>query len=135
MTFRRRKATLTIAMFLGLIAPIAGAQQSATPAAPPPTTSAVDPEEQVDDGLKAFGYLTGLALGCVAKEQRVALEREAVDLNAEISRLMGADRAFLYAAAFGYGTTVRLPAEDCRPVLDRYEMRVAKFREGRGGRK
>jgi hypothetical protein len=135
MMIPHRKAVLPVALFLALIAPIGHAQQSATPAAPPAPTSSVDPEEQVDDGLKAFGYLTGLALGCVAKEQRVALEREAVDLNAEISRLMGADRAFLFAAAFGYGTTVQLPANDCRPVLDRYEMRVAKFREGRGGRK
>jgi hypothetical protein len=41
-------------------------------AAPP-----ADGEEQVDEGLKGFGYLTGLALGCVTPEQRTMLEREA----------------------------------------------------------
>ena len=53
--------------------------------ASPPAGS--DPEEQIDEGLKGFGYVAGLALGCVVAEQRKALEREAMDLNAEISRL------------------------------------------------
>jgi hypothetical protein len=100
--------------------------------ASPPTGS--DPEEQIDEGLKGFGYMTGLALGCVAVEQRKALEREAMDLNAEISRLLGIDRAFLFTAAFGHGTSVEIKTEDCRTVLTRYEGRVAKFRQGKGGK-
>ena len=71
---------------------------------------APDAEEKIDDGLKGFGYLTGLALGCVATEQRTALEREAMDLNAEIGRLLGIDRAFLFAAGFGHGAGVELNA-------------------------
>lgn len=55
--------------------------------------AASDPEEQVDEGLKGFGYMAGLALGCVATEQRTALNREVMDLNAEISRLLGIGRA------------------------------------------
>ena len=93
-----------------------------------------DPEEQVDEGLKGFGYMAGLALGCVAKEQRKALEREVMDLNAEIGRLLGIDRAFLFTAAFGHGTSVELKTEDCKVVLTRYQGRVAKFRKGRGGK-
>jgi len=100
--------------------------------ASPPAGS--DPEEQIDEGLKGFGYVAGLALGCVVDEQRKALEREAMDLNAEISRLLGIDRAFLFTASFGNGTGVVLKIEDCRTVLTRYEARVAKFRQGRGGK-
>jgi hypothetical protein len=37
----------------------AHAAETAAPSAPPP--SAVDEEEQVDEGLKRFGYLAGLA--------------------------------------------------------------------------
>ena len=121
-----------LAVTLGSAAPLASAQT-----APPQVAqnAPADPEAEVDDGLKNFGYTTGLALGCVAKEQRVALQREAVDLNAEITRLLGSDRAFLFAASFGYGTTIEVKTSDCKAVLDRYTLRVAKFREGRGGRK
>lgn len=99
-----------------------------------PATAEGDAEERLDEGLKGFGYLSGLALGCVAKEQRPALEREVMDLNAEISRLLGIDRAFLFTAGFGHGTGVELKIEDCKPVLTRYEARVAKFRQGKGSR-
>lgn len=100
--------------------------------ASPPAGS--DPEEQIDEGLKGFGYMAGLSLGCVATEQRKALEREVMDLNAEISRLLGIDRAFLFTASFGNGTGVELKIEDCKTVLTRYEARVAKFRQGKGSK-
>ena len=120
---------LVIALALATNAHSAEPQRPAAPAA------AVDQEEQVDDGLKNFGYLTGLALGCVAGRQRPTLEREAVDLGAEIGRLLGTDRAFIYAAAFGYGTSIETRTEECKEVLARYEQRVARFRSGRGAPK
>lgn len=103
----------------------------ASAAAPSP----VDEEEQVDEGLKRFGYLAGLARGCVVEAQRVDLEREALDLHAGIGRLLGTDRAFLFASSFGYGTTVVVETKDCAEVLKTYEARVAKFRAGRGEQK
>lgn len=103
---------------------------SAKEAAPP-----ADVEEQVDEGLKGFGYLTGLALGCVTPEQRTMLEREAMDLHAEIGRTLGGDRAFLFGAAFGYGTSSKIAVDECKVVLERYEARVDKFRKGRKGGK
>lgn len=101
--------------------------------APAPVAAAADEEEQVDEGLKRFGYLAGLARGCVAENQRAALEREALDLNAGIGRLLGIDRAFLFASSFGYGTTVVVEIKDCAEVLKAYESRVEKFRASRGG--
>lgn len=97
------------------------------------TEPAADTEELLDDGLKKFGYLTGLATGCVKPEQKADLEREALDLSDGIGRLLGTDRAFFFAAAFGYGTSVTLETQDCEAVLKRYEERVEKFRAGRGG--
>ncbi|MGR6504098.1 hypothetical protein [Shewanella sp. Koi 1] len=97
--------------------------------------TAVDPlkaEAEVDDGLKKFGYMTGLALGCVASEQKAALEREAMDINNEISRTLGGDRAFLFAASFGYGSNIELKVDECVEVLKRYEERIASFRKGKG---
>jgi hypothetical protein len=96
--------------------------------APTPLAATVDEEEQVDEGLKRFGYLAGLARGCVVENQRSALEREALDLNAAIGRLLGIDRAFLFASSFGYGTTVVVETKDCADVLKAYESRVEKFR-------
>jgi hypothetical protein len=101
-------------------------------AAGPAATTPVDAEEQLDDGLKRFGYLAGLARGCVVEAQRVDLEREALDLHAGIARLLGTDRAFLFASSFGYGTTVAIETKDCAEVLQTYEARVAAFRAGRG---
>lgn len=101
--------------------------------APAPAAAAVDEEEQLDEGLKRFGYLAGLARGCVVENQRAALEREALDLNAGIGRLLGIDRAFLFASSFGYGTTVVVETKDCAEVLKAYESRVEKFRASRGG--
>lgn len=98
-----------------------------------PAPTAVDEEEQVDEGLKRFGYLAGLARGCVVESQRAAVEREALDLNAAIGRLLGTDRAFLFASSFGYGTTVVVETKDCAEVLTAYESRVRKFRASRGG--
>jgi hypothetical protein len=98
-------------------------------------TAIADEEEQLDEGLKRFGYLAGLARGCVVDAQRVDLEREALDLNGAIARLLGVDRAFLFASSFGYGTNVVIEVKDCAEVLKNYEQRVAKFRAGRGEQK
>jgi hypothetical protein len=119
-------ATIALQPYAQAAEPVAS-----SPAAPTP----VDEEEQVDEGLKRFGYLAGLARGCVVEAQRVDLEREALDLHAGIGRLLGTDRAFLFASSFGYGTTVTIETKDCAEVLKTYEARVASFRAGRGEQK
>ena len=127
--------TKVLAVLIATIAlqPDANAAEPATTSPAAPTD--VDEEEQVDEGLKRFGYLAGLARGCVVDAQRVDLEREALDLHAGIARLLGTDRAFLFASSFGYGTTVVVETKDCAEVLKTYEARVAKFRAGRGEQK
>ena len=114
----------------------AHAAETPAPAAPAaPAAAAVDEEEQVDEGLKRFGYLAGLARGCVVEKQQADLEREALDLHAAIARLLGTDRAFLFASSFGYGTTVQVETKDCAEVLQTYDERVAKYRAARGEQK
>lgn len=106
-----------------------------TPAPSAPAATVVDEEEQLDEGLKRFGYLAGLARGCVVETQRADLEREALDLHAGIGRLLGTDRAFLFATALGYGMSVETETKDCAEVLSTYDQRVEKFRAGRGEQK
>lgn len=129
---RLNRAAWAVALAFSMLQ-AAHAAETAAPSAPP--TSAVDEEEQVDEGLKRFGYLAGLARGCVVETQRADLEREALDLHAAIGRLLGTDRAFLFASAFGYGTTVQVETKDCAEVLKTYDERVAKYRAGRGEQK
>lgn len=116
------------------------APQPCAQAAEPAATGAaartpVDEEEQLDEGLKRFGCLAGLARGCVVEAQRVDREREALDLHAGIARLLGTDRAFLLASSFGDGTTVMVEIKDCADVLKNCEARVARFCAGRGEQK
>lgn len=101
----------------------------------PAAAGLVESEEQLDDGLKRFGYLAGLARGCVVEKQQVELEREALDLSAAIAKLLGTDRAFLFSASFGYGTAIEIETHDCVEVLKRYDERIAAFRASRGSAK
>ncbi|MFC3146926.1 hypothetical protein [Piscinibacterium candidicorallinum] len=96
-----RRATSCV-LAPGLLIGAVYAQTAQAPAAAP----APDPEVQLEDGLKSFGYLAGLALGCAGKESKPALERDALNINAELTRLLGADRAFLVSEGFGYGTSI-----------------------------
>ena len=89
---------------------------------------ALSQEEQVDNGLKNFGYIAGLSHGCVAEDQKTAFERDVLEMHAAISRLLGIDRGFLFSAAYGYGTSVVLERENCAEVLRQYENRTEKFR-------
>ena len=106
--------------------------QAADPASPVTASAAPDPEEQLDEGLQRFGYLAGLARGCVVEAQRPALESEAVDLHGAIGRLLGTDRAFMFGAAFGHGTSLTLEVAECKEGLAQYERRVQAFRASSG---
>jgi len=122
---RLKLACWAVVLALPLLQSTHAAEPSASGVA---QASAIDSEEQLDEGLKRFGYLAGLARGCVVDNQRADLEREALDIHAGIARLLGTDRAFLFSSAFGYGTNVEIETKDCVEVLKTYELRVAKFR-------
>ena len=94
---------------------------------------AISEEEQVDNGLKNFGYIAGLSRGCVAENQQTAFERDVLEMHAAIARLLGVDRAFLFSSAFGYGTSVVTDNENCVEVLRQYESRSEKFRNAAQG--
>jgi hypothetical protein len=120
--------SLAVAIPLSLAA-AANAQMTAT------ASASEDPEERLDEGLKGFGYLSGLARGCIAGAQQNDMEREVLELHGSISRLLGTDRAFLFATSFGYGTPVKVEVKDCEEILKNYEARVEKHRAAAGGKK
>ncbi len=103
--------------------------------AAPAAQAGIDEEMEIDEGLQRFGYLAGLARGCVADTQRSKLEREAQEMHAGIARLMGTDRAFLFAAAYGYSTNIQAETKECAEILENYDARVAKHRARQGDAK
>lgn len=123
---------LLLAACCGLLA-FSAPSLAAQPQAPSTSLDRVETEEKLDEALKRFGYLAGLARGCVVNEQQSALEREVLDLNASITRLFGVDRAFLFSSAFGYGTSVEVTTDECVEVMKNYELRVARHRAAAGG--
>lgn len=130
-----RFAAVMLLSFSAFHAASAQEGSAAEEAKAPPQGEEGDAEEQVDNGLKRFGYLAGLAHGCVTDAQRGLLEREAIDIHAGISRLMGSDRAFLFSAAYGYGTNIKVETKECADVIKTYDERVAKHRAAGGGSK
>jgi len=70
--------------------------------------------------------------GCITEAQKPKLDRETLDLHASIARLLGSDRAYLFAVSMGFGTSVMLDVKDCPDALSAYDARVAKHRAGSG---
>lgn len=99
------------------------AQQPAAPAKPSQAAApaAADDEEMFDDKLREFGYWSGAAYGCVPDAKQAEVERRVLDTFNSIGRLFGTDRAFFYAAAFGYGTTIKVEAAKCPEFLAKFE--------------
>lgn len=125
MKFKTMGKMAAATLAVGLVAAPLVAQDTAE--------EAISEEEQVDNGLKNFGYIAGLSRGCVAENQQEAFERDVMDMSAIITRLLGGDRAFLFSAAFGYGTSVEIERQNCAEVLKQYEDRSAKFRSAAKG--
>ena len=117
-----RRGMIAAGITMGLVAISPAASQTSEGEAQ------ISQEEQVDNGLKNFGYIAGLSRGCVAEEQQMAFERDVMEMNAAITRLLGVDRSFLFSAAFGYGTSVAVEVENCAEILKQYEARSSKFR-------
>jgi hypothetical protein len=91
-----------------------------------PAQAADDAEEEAfDEQLRAFGYWSGTAFGCVEEAKQAEVERKVLDTFNGIARLFGTDRAFFFAAAFGNGTTNKVDAAKCPEFLDKFQKATA----------
>lgn len=86
-----------------------------------PQPAAADDEEQFDEKLRQFGYWSGAALQCVPEAKAAETEREIVRAFNGVAQLFGTDRAFLYAAAFGYGTSRPVDKAKCPEFLKKFQ--------------
>lgn len=93
--------------------------------------ASTDQEEMFDEKLREFGYWSGAAHSCVAAEKQGEVERKVLDTFTQIGRLFGTDRAFFFAASFGYGKTIKVEPQKCPEFLSKFEKATAP-RAGKG---
>jgi hypothetical protein len=82
---------------------------------------AVDEEEQLDDAIAQFGYLSGSAFQCATDDQAKAVEMDAMKAFSGITRLFGSDRAFFYSAAYGAGATAEIDQSKCSEYIKQFQ--------------
>ena len=102
---------LTLVTLL-LLPAVAGAQDKPAPVE--------DEDIQFEEAIQEFGFLSGEAYQCLPEAERGAHEREVLASYSGIARLFGTDRAFLYAAAFGAGTSAEVDKAKCPSLLESY---------------
>ena len=117
---RKAMIVLTVAVLAGFSSVVwsAGAQQAGAAKTQP---AAADDEEQFDEKLRQFGYWSGAAMQCVPEARAAETEREIVRAFNGVAQLFGTDRAFLYAAAFGYGTSRPVDKAKCPEFLKKFQ--------------
>ncbi len=88
----------------------------------------VDEEEQLDDAIQQFGYMSGVVFQCAAnnKADAITIERDAMKAFTGITRLFGSDRAFYYAAAYGVGATSQIDQSKCAEDTRRFQELMKK---------
>jgi hypothetical protein len=125
---KRRPAGLITA--IGLFACIAGMNARALAEDKPAAAEReiVDEDEQLDQALRKFGYVSGQACQLQEGEKRAEFEKKALDVANRILRLFGSDHAFYFAAAFGAGLVADIKDADRDKILEEHAKMVAQLK-------
>jgi hypothetical protein len=86
----------------------------------------VDEEEQFDDAIQQFGYVSGAAFQCASSNQAQTIEKDVMRAFTGITRLFGSDRAFFYAAAYGVGATGSIDRKKCPQYIRQFQQSIQK---------
>lgn len=78
-------------------------------------------DENFDNAIQQFGYLSGNAFQCASSDQSQSIETEALKAFTGIARLFGTDRAFFYAAAYGVGATSKIDKTKCKEYIRQFQ--------------
>lgn len=99
--FNKLITALTVAVTLGCAAPSIAQDTD-------------QEDEEFSAAVKDFGYAGGVAWQCAAEgDPRTDIERQAMVSYNGLVRLFGTDEAYLFAAAFGAGTSSTVEKTDC----------------------
>jgi hypothetical protein len=66
-----------------------------------------------DESVRNFGFTSGAAHQCAGPAKRPEIESDALRAFSGLVRLFGSDHAFMYAAAFGAGSTMQIDRSKC----------------------
>jgi len=76
-------------------------------------SAAEDEEAMFDESVRNFGFTSGAAHQCAGPAKRPEIESDALRAFSGLVRLFGSDHAFMYAAAFGAGSTMQIDRSKC----------------------
>lgn len=121
-----------LAVSIAALLPVLAVAQTASPAGgPAPALSPAELEDQqFEDAIRNFGFLSGAAYQCLSPGERLAHDREVLTAYSGLVRLFGSDRAFFYAAAFGAGTSTSLDRSKCSAYVDDFRAAMKSSRRG-----
>jgi len=88
----------------------------------------VDEDEQLDQALRKFGYVSGQACQLQEGEKRAEFERKALDVANRILRYFGSDQAFYFAAAFGAGLVADIEEADRARILEEHAKMLSQLK-------
>lgn len=83
-----------------------------------------DEDEKLDESVRNFGYTSGLAHSCAMDSDKLEIERRVMNFFTEITRSLGSDSAFFYAAAFGAGAVEKVDPGNCTAIKARFEETI-----------
>ena len=87
-------------------------------------------EKDFEESLKDFGELAGEVYSCKEdKEQREKHFGRVDSIHDELNKLFGTERAFMFAAYFGYGTASENDQPTCTELTDEFEDRYGAISE------
>ncbi len=85
-----------------------------------------DEEIRFEESLRGFGFTSGAAYQCASIEDRGSVQTQALKAYSGLIRLFGSDQAFLYAAAFGAGSTMQIDRAKCAEYTASFNKSMQK---------
>jgi hypothetical protein len=73
-----------------------------------------DNDAAFDEALRNFGYAGGVAVQCTEGEEQAQILRAVTGSFDRLTQLFGTQQAFVFAAAFGAGTSDSIDSADCQ---------------------
>lgn len=94
-----------------------------------PAAAQEEDDDVLDEKIRHAGWASGMAMQCAEGSARTEIERDVLNAAAQIGRLLGTDRAFYFAAAFGFGSADSLASDRCDEFLTEHRTTMTSLRD------
>jgi hypothetical protein len=85
-----------------------------------------DEDIRFEESLRGFGFTSGAAYQCASERGPRQRPNPALKAYSGLIRLFGSDQAFLYAAAFGAGSTMQIDRAKCAEYTASFNKSMQK---------